>query len=133
MISFGRYSTILLLGASHGLVVAALLLRTKTNRAANACLAALVVSLVLMITPYILGYAGFYDVYPWLSFTPVYVTLLQFLMGHPFTRNKALLQKLIHFGDLQQYIETWGDPRRSSKHPKRTSLARAMVGTAANR
>lgn len=29
-------------------------------------------------------------------------TLLQFLMGPPFTRNKALLQKLIRFGDLQQ-------------------------------
>lgn len=75
MISFGRYSTILLLGAIHGLVVAALLLRTKKNRAANTCLTALVVSLVLMVTRYILGCAGFYDVYPWLSFTPVYVTL----------------------------------------------------------
>jgi hypothetical protein len=67
------WSTILLLGSAHGLVVATLLLRAARaghHRSSNRCLAALLVSVVLLITPYTIGYAGFYDRYPWLSFAP---------------------------------------------------------------
>lgn len=69
-IKFGTWSTTLLLGSLHGLVVAGLLLRARRNRSANRVLAALLVAVVLLITPYTIGYAGFYDRYPWLSFAP---------------------------------------------------------------
>jgi AraC-like DNA-binding protein len=69
-IKFGMWSTILLLGSAHGGLVALLLLRARYNRIANRCLAALLVAVVLLITPYTIGYAGFYDAYPWLSFAP---------------------------------------------------------------
>jgi AraC-like DNA-binding protein len=70
-IKFGMWSTILLLGSAHGGFVALLLLRARHNRLANRCLAALLIAVVLLITPYTLGYAGFYDAYPWLSFAPL--------------------------------------------------------------
>jgi AraC-like DNA-binding protein len=70
-IKFGMWSTILLLGSAHGFLVALLLLRARHNRLANRCLAALLVAVVLLITPYTIGYAGFYDAYPWLSFAPL--------------------------------------------------------------
>lgn len=76
MIKFGMWSTILLIGSLHGLVVAALLLNTARNRHANRFLAALLLATVLMITPYTIGYAGFYDAYPWLTFAPFYWQLL---------------------------------------------------------
>lgn len=72
MIRFGMWSTLLLLGSLHGLVVAALLSAARRNRVANRFLAALLVGVVLMITPYTIGYAGFYDAYPWLTFAPFY-------------------------------------------------------------
>ncbi|MCE9574583.1 MAG: AraC family transcriptional regulator [Deltaproteobacteria bacterium] len=65
------WSTILLLGSAHGVIVALLLLRARGNRIANRLLAALLVGVVLLITPYTIGYAGFYDAYPWLSFAPL--------------------------------------------------------------
>lgn len=72
MIKFGMWSTILLVGSLHGLVVAVLLLSALRNRVANRFLAALLLGVVLMITPYTIGYAGFYDAYPWLTFAPFY-------------------------------------------------------------
>ncbi|MEZ4399964.1 MAG: AraC family transcriptional regulator [Kofleriaceae bacterium] len=70
MIRLGPWSTTLLVGSIHGLVIAGLLLRARANVAANRFLAALLVGVVLLITPYTIGYAGFYDAYPWLSFAP---------------------------------------------------------------
>lgn len=72
MIRLGMWSTLLLLGSLHGLAVAALLLAARRNRIANRCLAALLVAVVAMITPYTLGYAGAYDAWPWLTFAPFY-------------------------------------------------------------
>jgi len=72
MVEFGVWSTLLLIGSLHGLVVALLLFRAPRNRAANRFLGALLIGVVLMITPYTIGYAGFYDAYPWLSFAPFY-------------------------------------------------------------
>ncbi|MBP6750868.1 MAG: helix-turn-helix transcriptional regulator [Xanthomonadaceae bacterium] len=71
-IEFGTWSTLLGLGSLHGLIVAGLLFKAKRNTSANRFLAALLVGTVLMITPYTIGYAGFYDVYPWLTFAPFY-------------------------------------------------------------
>jgi AraC-like DNA-binding protein len=68
--SFGPWSYLLAFGALNGAVVAALLLRTRHNRSANRVLAALIAIVVLRLVPYIIGYAGYYDAYPWLSFAP---------------------------------------------------------------
>ncbi|MFZ2234761.1 MAG: helix-turn-helix domain-containing protein [Dokdonella sp.] len=75
MIRFGSWSTTLALGALFGLMVALLLCCTPRNRCANRLLAALIVLIVLKLGPYILGFAGYYDVYPWLSFAPFTVGL----------------------------------------------------------
>lgn len=70
MISFGPLSITLLIGAAQGAFLALMLLRASVNRTANRFLALLIVAVALMITPYIIGFAGFYDAYPWLSFAP---------------------------------------------------------------
>lgn len=70
MIVFGRLSVTLLIGAVQGLILAALLAAAPKNQTANRFLALLIVAVVLMVTPYIIGFAGFYDAYPWLSFAP---------------------------------------------------------------
>lgn len=53
-----------------GLAIAIALSGVRVNRTANRLLAALLLVIVLKLMPYVLGYAGFYDVYPWLSFAP---------------------------------------------------------------
>lgn len=75
MVKFGAWSTLLGLGAAFGSVVAAFLALTPQNRRANRLLAALIGVIVLKLEPYILGFAGFYDAYPWLSFAPFDLTL----------------------------------------------------------
>ncbi len=72
MIKFGAWSITLALGSLHGLLMCSLLWRQHANRPANRWLAALLAVVVLMITPYTIGYAGFYDAYPWLTFAPFY-------------------------------------------------------------
>lgn len=72
MIRFGVWSTWLLIGSLHGLVVVVLLLAARRNRSANRFLAALMLAVVAMITPYTIGYAGVYDAWPWMSFAPFY-------------------------------------------------------------
>ncbi|WP_349263122.1 AraC family transcriptional regulator [Longimicrobium sp.] len=68
-------SITLLLGAFQGLVLAALLAASRRNATANRLLAALLLLMVLRITPYIIGFAGVYDVYPWLTFAPFELSL----------------------------------------------------------
>ncbi len=70
MIRFGTPSYAIAFGALNGAALAILLLRTHQNRAANRVLATLLAVLVLRLVPYVLGYAGYYDAYPWLSFAP---------------------------------------------------------------
>ncbi|HEY3637101.1 MAG TPA: AraC family transcriptional regulator [Rhizomicrobium sp.] len=70
MIKFGSWSTMLGVAAVFGAVVAGLLLLRPHNRTANRFLAALLIVAVLRLMPYVLGFAGFYDAYPWLSFAP---------------------------------------------------------------
>ncbi|MGV7208165.1 helix-turn-helix domain-containing protein [Oxalobacteraceae bacterium A2-2] len=70
MIRYGPWSTTLGLAAGFGALVALLLLRAGGNRAAQRLLAALLGVAVLRLMPYVLGFAGFYDAYPWLSFAP---------------------------------------------------------------
>jgi AraC-like DNA-binding protein len=74
-IQFGRPSIALLIGVVQGLALAVALLRAPRNRTANRFLAGLILAVSVMITPYILGFAGFYDVYPWLIFAPFQTSL----------------------------------------------------------
>lgn len=75
MIAFGPMSITLLICAVQGLLLAALLLHARANRAANRWLALLIVAVAALMTPYIIGYAGFYVRWPWLSFAPLSYTL----------------------------------------------------------
>ncbi|WP_313919099.1 AraC family transcriptional regulator [Tahibacter sp.] len=70
MIRFGAWSTTLGLAAGFGALIAVLLLTASVNRSANRLLAALLAVATLRLMPYVIGYAGFYDAYPWLSFAP---------------------------------------------------------------
>jgi AraC-like DNA-binding protein len=70
VIKFGSWSTTLGLAEGFGALVALLLVFAPGNRPANRLLAALLGVSVLRLTPYVLGFAGFYDAYPWLSFAP---------------------------------------------------------------
>jgi len=75
MIAFGPMSITLLICAVQGLLLATLLWRAPVNREANRWLALLIVSVAALMTPYIIGYAGFYERWPWLSFAPLSYTL----------------------------------------------------------
>lgn len=75
MIAFGPMSITLLICTVQALLLAALLLHAQVNREANRWLALLIVAVSAQITPYTIGYAGFYDRWPWLSFAPLSYTL----------------------------------------------------------
>lgn len=74
-IRLGWMSCLLLAFGLQALVHAALLIQGPFNRPANRWLAALLVVLAGMLTPYVIGYAGAYDAWPWLSFAPFAVPL----------------------------------------------------------
>jgi AraC-like DNA-binding protein len=71
----GRYSLILLVAAANALLLAALLLLPSGRHRGSRWLAALIIAIALRTAPYILGYAGAYDAYHWLTFAPFDVTL----------------------------------------------------------
>jgi AraC-like DNA-binding protein len=75
MIQFGSMSITLLIGGLYGMLFATLLWLARRNRLANRFLALLLVAIALRLVPYIIGYAGFYDVFPWLSFLPYNLSL----------------------------------------------------------
>jgi AraC-like DNA-binding protein len=68
--AFGPWSTLLALGVGFGLTVGLLLAFTRCNRTANGLLALLLLAFAMKLMPYALGFAGYYDAYPWLSFAP---------------------------------------------------------------
>ena len=75
MIRFGSMSIILLLGALYGGLFAVMLWWMSRNRLANRFLACLLIVIALQLLPYIIGYAGFYDAFPWLSYLPYEASL----------------------------------------------------------
>jgi AraC-like DNA-binding protein len=72
---FGWRTAVLTVVSGQALIIAALLLQTIRNRTANRLLAALLVVVVGVLTPFTIGFAGFYDRFPWLSFAPFAVPL----------------------------------------------------------
>lgn len=99
MVSFNIFSLSLLAGLTPALILAALLLCAPRNRPANRFLSALIVCIAIYVTPYIIGFAGFYDVYPWLNLAPFDISLAfgplfyfyaQTLTGAPLDRRWKL-------------------------------------------
>lgn len=72
---FGRYSLLLLLAAANGALLAALLVSPIGRHRGSRALAALVAAIALRTAPYFLGFAGAYDLHPWLTFAPFDLTL----------------------------------------------------------
>ncbi len=57
------------------IILAAALWRTLQNRVANKTMAVLMVVLAGMLTPWMIGFAGFYDKWMWLTFAPFQISL----------------------------------------------------------
>lgn len=72
---FGWRTAVLTVAVIQLLVLAAALSRTLANRAANVTLAALLLVMAAVVTPWLIGFAGFYDKWQWLSFAPFQITL----------------------------------------------------------
>ena len=72
---YGWRTAVLSVAFVQLLLIAAALLRPLENRLANRLLAALLVVLAGVITPWMIGFAGFYDKWRWLSFVPISIPL----------------------------------------------------------
>lgn len=74
-LTFGWRTAVLTVAVVQLAVLAAALARTMANRRANRTLAALLGVLALMVMPWLIGFAGFYDKWMWLTFAPFQITL----------------------------------------------------------
>jgi hypothetical protein len=72
---FGWRTAVLFVAAIILLAIAIALSRTMANRVANRTLAALLAVLIGIGTPWMIGFAGLYDKWRWLSFAPFQITL----------------------------------------------------------
>lgn len=72
---FGWRTALLSVAFVQLLLLASALVRQIRNRPANRTLAVLLVALAGMITPWMIGFAGFYDKWRWLSFAPFAISL----------------------------------------------------------
>jgi AraC-like DNA-binding protein len=83
---FGWRTAILSVAAAILLPIACGLWRALANRVAARTLAALLVVLIGVFTPWLIGFAGFYDRWRWLTFaplsSPLFVPPLLYLYGH---------------------------------------------------
>lgn len=75
VMQFGAWSTLLGVLAGQNLVLAVLIWRAPANQMANRYLAWLLVCVAGMLGPFIIGYAGAYDRWPWLTSAPLAVPL----------------------------------------------------------
>ena len=71
----GVYSLLLLVAALNGVVLGVLLLLPIGRHVGSRWLCALIGAIALRLAPYILGFAGAYDRYQWLTFAPFDLTL----------------------------------------------------------
>jgi AraC-like DNA-binding protein len=74
-LSFGWRTALLSVAFVQLLLLAAALSRTLQNRTANRCMACLLLVLAGVITPWLIGFAGAYDKWRWLTFAPFQITL----------------------------------------------------------
>ncbi|MEZ5947314.1 MAG: AraC family transcriptional regulator [Hyphomonas sp.] len=75
-LSFGWLTAVLSVAVLQLLVIAGALQWPITNKSANRTLAALLIVLAGILTPWMIGFAGFYDKWRWLSFAPFSITLV---------------------------------------------------------
>lgn len=89
--SINVLSVLLLAEALQAFALASCLWLAGGDRMANRIMALLIASLAFYMIPYIIGYAGAYDRWPWLSFAPFNVTLLfgPLLFGYLMTLTGA--------------------------------------------
>lgn len=73
--SFGWRTALLSLAFVQLLLIAGALARTLQNRTANRTMAVLLLVLAGIITPWMIGFAGFYDKWRWLTFAPLQISL----------------------------------------------------------
>ncbi len=73
---FGWRTALLLLLSVQMLTLAGALALQPRNRTANRVLAAFLLVLAGVLTPYTIGFAGFYDAWMWLTFAPLALPLL---------------------------------------------------------
>jgi AraC-like DNA-binding protein len=89
LLVFGWRTAVLGLVSVQALVGAVALIGAAHNRTANRTLAGLLLVVVGLLTPYTIGFAGFYDAWPWLSFAPFALPLLVGPMAYGYTHALA--------------------------------------------
>ncbi len=89
MVEFGVWSTSLAILAAQVALLAAAVVSGRENRDANRFLAALLLVIASMIVPFSLGYAGFYDAYPWLTSAPFSIPLAVGPLAYLYVRSLA--------------------------------------------
>jgi AraC-like DNA-binding protein len=72
---FGWRTAMLAMAVAQLLILALAVVQPSVNRAANRTLAVLLVVLAGVLTPWMIGFAGFYDRWRWLTFAPFSVPL----------------------------------------------------------
>ncbi|MFC0588432.1 helix-turn-helix domain-containing protein [Novosphingobium aquiterrae] len=85
-LTFGWRTAVLTVALAQLLLLATALLRSLSNRAANRILAALLTVMALILVPWLIGFAGFYDKWRWLTFAPVQITLAVVPLGWLYLR-----------------------------------------------
>ncbi len=74
-LTFGWRTAVLTVAVGQLALLALALVRCLPNRSANRTLAALLGVLAMMVMPWLIGFAGFYDKWMWLTFAPFQITL----------------------------------------------------------
>ncbi len=74
-LTFGWRTAVLAVAFVQLLALASALCRVLANRVANRTLAALLIVLAGILMPWLIGFAGFYDRWRWLTFAPFQITL----------------------------------------------------------
>lgn len=97
---FGWRTALLLLLSVQCLILAAALAVQPRNRAANRILAAFLVVVTGVMTPYTIGFAGFYDAWMWLTFVPfalpLFLAPLLYGYTHALARGAAPAHWRLH-------------------------------------
>lgn len=84
---FGWRTALLLVAFLQLLLLAAALMLPLRNRTANLTMAALMFVLAGIITPWMIGFAGFYDRWRWLSFAPFAISLAIAPLSYLYVRS----------------------------------------------
>jgi len=124
---FGWRTALLLTLSVQLAVLATALVVQPMNRAANRILAAFLIVVVGVMTPYTIGFAGFYDAWMWLTFAPfalpLFLAPLLYGYTHRLVRGRLPERWLVHLapgGAQLTYLAgafllpldakmTWGD------------------------